>query len=142
MQLPHSHSCLIPPVFYQALRQYLAPANLCFLRQCLAPANMFPEARFAPAICVYILYIYIYCPTIPYAVLWFVQSYAGCFPELPMQPLLEGDSKVQVGCTKVGKTEASCTLECCTNTTLAQVKLLNIQHKFAQPLQKNPYAFI
>ena len=84
-----------------------------------------------------------------YAVMWFVQSCAGCFPELPMQPLLEGDSKVQVGCTKVGctiiykrPTQVSCTLECCTNTTLAQVKLLNIQHKFAQPLQKNPYAFI
>ena len=74
--------------------------------------------------------------------LWFVQSYAGCFPELPMQPLLEGDSKVQVGCTKVGESEVFCTLECCTDTTLAQVKLLNIQHKFAQPLQKNPYAFI
>ena len=73
-----------------------------------------------------------------YAVMWFVQSCAGCFPELPMQPLLEGDSKVQVGCTKVGKTEASCTLECCTNTTLAQVKLLNIQHHFAQPLIISP----
>ena len=74
--------------------------------------------------------------------LWFVQSCAGCFPELPMQPLLEGDSKVQVGCTKVGESEVFCTLECCTDTTLAQVKLLNIQHKFAQPLQKKPYAFI
>ena len=59
-----------------------------------------------------------------------------------MQPLLEGDSKVQVGCTKVGESEVFCTLECCTDTTLAQVKLLNIQHKFAQPLQKKPYAFI
>ena len=88
------------------------------------------------------LYNYITLQLMPYntiyAVMWFVQSCAGCFPELPMQPLLEGDSKVQVGCTKVGKTEASCTLECCTNTTLAQVKLLNIQHHFAQPLIISP----
>ena len=62
-----------------------------------------------------------------YAVLWFVQSCAGCFPRLPVNPSWKGAQSGRWAAPTIAS-----------KATVTQVKLLNIQHHFAQPLIISP----